>query len=80
MKLIDEEKLLDTLIQLPPSPCKENLIHYISLQPEIEAIPIEFIRQIIEACEDEGYKGKQFGIKFLLKQWREETERKIHLW
>ena len=76
MKLIDEEKLLDTLIQLPPSSCKENLIHYISLQPEIEAIPIDFIRMIIEACEDEGYKGRQYGIKFLLRQWRVENEHK----
>lgn len=74
MKLIDREKLFDDLCKLPPTASKEACMKVLAQQPTIDAIPVEFAREHLEACSDEGYRAYKSGIRHLLIQWHKENE------
>lgn len=72
MRLIDGEKLWDELIAQGVM-SKEDAIKIISRQQTIDAIPVDFARDLLEACEDEGYRHYRAGIRQLIKEWHKEN-------
>ncbi len=72
MKLIDSEKLWDELIAQGVM-SKEDAMKIISRQQTIDAIPVDYARDILEACEDEGYQRYRAGIRLLIKEWHKDN-------
>lgn len=80
LNLIDLNELIDDLLE-QNADGSENIIKALKRQLIIDAIPVSFIRDTLEACNDEGYRYYRHGIRFLLQKWREhEKENKVDLW
>ena len=80
LSLIDLNELIDNLLEQNAGG-SETIFKALKRQPIIDAIPVSFIRDTLEACDDEGYRYYRHGIRFLLQKWREhEKENKIDIW
>lgn len=80
LNLIDLNELIDDLLE-QNADGSETIIKALKRQLIIDAIPVSFIRDILEACNDEGYRYYGHGIRFLIQKWREhEKENKIDIW
>ena len=80
MSLIDRDELIDNLLQQQKGGTEE-IIQALKRQPVIDAIPVNFIRETLEACNDEGYRFYKSGIRFLVRQWRKKEKKETpELW
>ena len=75
MRLIDKMQLVDAVLKKRYSQASINLILN---QPEVEAIPIEWIRQYIKGLRDAIELDSDYsaycGVAEMLKCWEKENE------
>ena len=70
MKLIDKEKLLEDLKSKRYS--KQSL-ELIQSQPEVEAIPIEWIKELIEEFYEDGIDSYAKLLGQVITEWEKEN-------
>lgn len=87
MKLINSNKLRnDVLKWMPPDPCGQeyletpfetdicvSMIQTIDEQKPVDAIPCEYIQELIQDPNNAG--NKRYVLSWLLERWRNESKR-----
>ena len=71
MILIDKEKLISDVVDRRYSQASMRLIRE---QPEVEAIPIEFIKETIKLAESVQASKYAEHLKTLLEDWDKEND------
>lgn len=54
--------------------CKQNCIWYISEQPTVDAIPISFIKELIDLSRNVGADHHAESLEILLADWEERKQ------
>ena len=73
MTLINKEQLLDAVMKKSYSQASIQLIND---QPEVKAIPIEWLKKQVEIYFDLGLDTIAKELKYLIFEWEKENENK----
>lgn len=87
MKLINSDKLRNDVLEwMPPDPCGQeyleapfetdicvSMIQTIDEQKPIDAIPCDYIQELIQDPNNLG--NKRYVLSWLLERWKNESER-----
>ena len=87
MKLINSDKLRNDVLEwMPPDPCGQEFleaefvtdicvstIQTIDEQKPIEAIPCDYIQELMQDPNNAG--NKRYVLSWLLERWKNESER-----